>query len=135
MHGLYAGFCALAQRDIKKIRPLLYRQLGYMAATFGRVYQELLFPSHDSAFFKALMFLHSVSVAHAVMNRIFLNTVDKEEKLLLLLFDQGLAISGVNFLSVLVKMILGAYNSNIPIFLLLYAGPFTLLHVPTLFPF
>ena len=34
--GLYAGFCALTQRDIKKV--LAYStlsQLGYMAAAFG----------------------------------------------------------------------------------------------------
>jgi NADH-quinone oxidoreductase subunit L len=65
--GLYAGFCALVQRDIKKI--LAYStlsQLGYMAAAFGLGMPGLaMFHLMTHAFFKALMFLGSGSVIHA----------------------------------------------------------------------
>ena len=65
--ALYAGICALAQRDIKKI--LAYStlsQLGYMAAGFGLGYPGLaLFHLTCHAFFKALLFLGSGSVIHA----------------------------------------------------------------------
>ena len=65
--GLYAGFCAFAQRDIKKI--LAYStlsQLGYMAAAFGPGAPGVaLFHLTTHAFFKALMFLGSGSVIHA----------------------------------------------------------------------
>ncbi len=65
--ALYAGFCALAQRDIKKI--LAYStlsQLGYMAAAFGMGYGGLaLFHLTCHAFFKALLFLGAGSVIHA----------------------------------------------------------------------
>ena len=65
--GLYAGFCALVQRDIKKI--LAYStlsQLGYMAAAFGLGMSGLaMFHLMTHAFFKALMFLGSGSVIHA----------------------------------------------------------------------
>jgi len=62
--GVYAGFCALVQRDIKKI--LAYStlsQLGYMAAAFGLGAPGIaLFHLTTHAFFKALMFLGSGSV-------------------------------------------------------------------------
>ena len=65
--GLYAGFCALTQRDIKKV--LAYStlsQLGYMAAAFGLGLPGIaLFHLMTHAFFKALMFLGSGSVIHA----------------------------------------------------------------------
>ena len=65
--GLYAGFCALTQRDIKKV--LAYStlsQLGYMAAAFGLGMPGIaLFHLMTHAFFKALMFLGSGSVIHA----------------------------------------------------------------------
>lgn len=65
--ALYAGICALAQRDIKKI--LAYStlsQLGYMAAAFGLGYPGLaLFHLTCHAFFKALLFLGAGSVIHA----------------------------------------------------------------------
>ena len=65
--GLFAGFCALGQRDIKKI--LAYStlsQLGYMAAAFGLGMPGIaLFHLMTHAFFKALMFLGSGSVIHA----------------------------------------------------------------------
>ena len=63
----YAGFCALGQRDIKKI--LAYStlsQLGYMAVAYGLGYPGLaLFHLACHAFFKALLFLGSGSVIHA----------------------------------------------------------------------
>lgn len=56
---LYAGLCALSQRDIKRI--LAYStlsQLGYMAAVFGLGYSGLaLMHLSTHAFFKALLFL------------------------------------------------------------------------------
>ena len=81
--GLFAGFCALGQRDIKKI--LAYStlsQLGYMAAAFGLGMPGIaLFHLMTHAFFKALMFLGSGSVIHAcIMNRIFFNMVDFAKK-------------------------------------------------------
>ena len=65
--GIYAGFCALVQKDIKKI--LAYStlsQLGYMAAAFGLGAPGIaLFHLTTHAFFKALMFLGSGSVIHS----------------------------------------------------------------------
>lgn len=64
--ALYAGFCAFAQSDIKRI--LAYStlsQLGYMAAVFGLGYPGLaLFHLITHAFFKALLFLGAGSVIH-----------------------------------------------------------------------
>ena len=58
--GLYAGFCALTHRDIKKV--LAYStlsQFGYMAVGLGLPGIALHLMTH--AFFKALMFLGSGS--------------------------------------------------------------------------
>ena len=64
--GLYAGFCALAQRDIKNTRIPTLSQLGYMTAAFGLGMPGIaLFHLMTHAFFKALMFLGSGSVIHA----------------------------------------------------------------------
>lgn len=64
--AVYAGFCAYAQKDIKKI--LAYStlsQLGYMAAAFGLGYPGIaLFHLITHAFFKALLFLGAGSVIH-----------------------------------------------------------------------
>ncbi|MAL86294.1 MAG: NADH-quinone oxidoreductase subunit L [Opitutae bacterium] len=129
--GLYAGFCALAQRDIKKI--LAYStlsQLGYMAAAFGLGMPGIaLFHLMTHAFFKALMFLGSGSVIHACHHEqdIFkYGGLRKKMPITAITFLIGvLAISGVNFLSGYFSkdaILLGAYNNNMPIFLLLYAG-------------
>lgn len=64
----YAGLCALAQKDIKKI--LAYStlsQLGYMAAAVGLGYPGLaLFHLATHAAFKALLFLGAGSVIDAL---------------------------------------------------------------------
>lgn len=66
--AIYAGFCALAQRDIKRI--LAYStlsQLGFMAAGVGMGYPGLaLFHLATHAAFKALLFLGAGSVIHAL---------------------------------------------------------------------
>jgi len=129
--GLYAGFCALVQRDIKKI--LAYStlsQLGYMAAAFGLGAPGLaLFHLTTHAFFKALMFLGSGSVIHACHHEqdIFkYGGLRKKMPITAWTFLIGvLAISGVNFLSGYYSkdaILLWAYNFNFPIFILLYAG-------------
>jgi len=129
--GLYAGFCALVQRDIKKI--LAYStlsQLGYMAAAFGLGAPGLaLFHLTTHAFFKALMFLGSGSVIHACHHEqdIFrYGGLRKKMPVTAWTFLIGvLAISGVNFLSGYYSkdaILLWAYNFNLPIFTILYAG-------------
>jgi NADH-quinone oxidoreductase subunit L len=129
--GLYAGFCALVQRDIKKI--LAYStlsQLGYMAAAFGLGMPGLaLFHLMTHAFFKALMFLGSGSVIHACHHEqdIFkYGGLRKTMPITAITFLVGvLAISGVNFLSGYFSkdaILLSAYNSDMPIFIILYAG-------------
>lgn len=66
--ALYAGFCALAQSDIKRI--LAYStlsQLGYMAAAVGLGYPGLaLFHLATHAAFKALLFLGAGSVINGL---------------------------------------------------------------------
>ena len=129
--GLYAGFCALVQRDVKKI--LAYStlsQLGYMAAAFGLGAPGVaLFHLTTHAFFKALMFLGSGSVIHACHHEqdIFkYGGLRKRMPITALTFFVGvLAISGVNFLSGYFSkdaILLWAYNFNIPVFIILYAG-------------
>ena len=129
--GLYAGFCALVQRDIKKI--LAYStlsQLGYMTAAFGLGMPGIaMFHLMTHAFFKALMFLGSGSVIHACHHQqdIFnFGGLRKKMPITALTFLVGvLAISGVNFLSGYFSkdaILLGAYNSNMPVFVILYSG-------------
>ncbi len=129
--GLYAGFCALVQRDIKKI--LAYStlsQLGYMTAAFGLGMPGIaLFHLMTHAFFKALMFLGSGSVIHACHHEqdIFnYGGLRKKMPITAFTFLIGvLAISGVNFLSGYFSkdaILLGAYNLNLPVFIILYAG-------------
>lgn len=129
--ALYAGFCALVQRDIKKI--LAYStlsQLGYMTAAFGLGMPGIaLFHLMTHAFFKALMFLGSGSVIHACHHEqdIFnYGGLRKKMPITAFTFLIGvLAISGVNFLSGYFSkdaILLGAYNLNLPVFIILYAG-------------
>ena len=125
--GLYAGFCALVQRDIKKI--LAYStlsQLGYMAAAFGLGMPGIaLFHLMTHAFFKALMFLGSGSVIHACHHEqdIFnYGGLRKKMPITAFTFLIGvLAISGVNFLSGYFSkdaILLSAYNFNMPVFVM-----------------
>ena len=129
--GIYAGFCALVQKDIKKI--LAYStlsQLGYMAAAFGLGAPGIaLFHLTTHAFFKALMFLGSGSVIHSChheQNIFNYGGLRQRMPITALTFLIGvLAISGVNFLSGYFSkdaILLWAYNFNLPIFILLYAG-------------
>ena len=129
--GLYAGFCALGQRDIKKI--LAYStlsQLGYMAAAFGVGMPGIaLFHLMTHAFFKALMFLGSGSVIHACHHEqdVFkYGGLRKRMPITAYTFLIGvLAISGVNFLSGYLSkdaILLGAFYLNLPVFIILYAG-------------
>tara|TARA_B100001115_G_scaffold174878_1_gene160338 strand:+ start:15513 stop:17348 length:1836 start_codon:yes stop_codon:yes gene_type:complete len=129
--GLYAGFCALVQRDIKKI--LAYStlsQLGYMAAAFGLGMPGIaLFHLMTHAFFKALMFLGSGSVIHACHHEqdVFnYGGLRGKMPLTAYTFLVGvLAISGVNFLSGYFSkdaILLTAFNLNLPVFIVLYAG-------------
>ena len=129
--GLYAGFCALTQRDIKKV--LAYStlsQLGYMAAAFGLGLPGIaLFHLMTHAFFKALMFLGSGSVIHACHHEqdIFAyGGLRKKMPVTAYTFLIGvLAISGVHFLSGYFSkdaILLGAYNLDLIIFLILYLG-------------
>lgn len=64
--AVYAGFCAYAQNDIKKI--LAYStlsQLGYASAAFGFGFPGIaLFHLVTHAFFKALLFLGAGTVIH-----------------------------------------------------------------------
>lgn len=129
--GLYAGFCALTQRDIKKV--LAYStlsQLGYMAAAFGLGLPGIaLFHLMTHAFFKALMFLGSGSVIHANHHEqdIFnYGGLRKKMPVTAYSFLIGvLAISGVHLLSGYFSkdaILLGAYNLDFAIFIILYLG-------------
>ena len=129
--GLYAGFCALTQRDIKKV--LAYStlsQLGYMAAAFGLGLPGIaLFHLMTHAFFKALMFLGSGSVIHACHHEQDLfnyGGLRKKMPITAYTFLIGvLAISGVHFLSGYFSkdaILLGAYNLDFVIFVILYFG-------------
>ena len=129
--GLYAGFCALTQSDIKKI--LAYStlsQLGYMAAAFGLGMPGIaLFHLMTHAFFKALMFLGSGSVIHAChheQNIFNYGGLRQKMPLTAYTFLAGvLAISGVHFFSGYFSkdaILLGAYNLNSVIFIILYLG-------------
>mgnify|MGYP002820826769 FL=1 len=103
--ALYAGICALTQKDIKKI--LAYStlsQLGFMSAAFGLGYPGIaLFHLTTHAFFKALMFLGSGSViygCHHEQNIFKMGGLSKRMPITTLTFGIGvLAISGFPFLS------------------------------------
>ena len=127
--GLYAGFCALVQKDIKKI--LAYStlsQLGYMAAAFG--IGALVWPCFTlpPTLFQSFDVLGSGSVIHAChheQNIFQYGGLRRRMPLLPLPFWWVLAISGVNFLSGYFSkdaILLWAYNFNLPVFVLLYAG-------------
>ena len=130
-NGIICGFCALVQRDIKKI--LAYStlsQLGYMTAAFGLGMPGIaLFHLMTHAFFKALMFLGSGSVIHACHHEqdIFnYGGLRKKMPITACTFLIGvLRFQELTFyLATLVKMLFffGAYNLNLPVFIILYAG-------------
>ena len=122
--GLYAGFCALTQRDIKKV--LAYStlsQLGYMAAAFGLGLPGIALFHLMTHAFKALMFLGSGSVIHACHHEqdIFAyGGLRKKMPITAYTFLIGvMAISGVHFLSGYFSkdaILLGAYNLDLVIF-------------------
>ncbi len=130
---VYAGICAFAQTDIKKI--LAYStlsQLGYMAAAVGLGFPGLaLFHTTTHAFFKALLFLGSGSVIHACHHEqdIFkMGGLFKKMPLTTALFAIGtIALCGVMFTSGYFSkdaIIEVAYFKNTPVFILLILGAF-----------
>lgn len=103
--AIYAGLCALAQKDIKKI--LAYStlsQLGFMAAGVGLGYPGLaLFHLATHAAFKALLFLGAGSVIHALHHEqdIFkMGGLFRKMPITFVTFTVGLlALCGVTFTS------------------------------------
>jgi NADH-quinone oxidoreductase subunit L len=131
--ALYAGICALTQRDIKKI--LAYStlsQLGYMAAAFGLGYPGIaLFHLTTHAFFKALMFLGSGSViygCHHEQDIFKMGGLSKKMPITTATFGIGvLAISGFPFLSGFFSkdaILIAAKLGNLPIFAILMVAAF-----------
>ncbi|MFP6855306.1 MAG: proton-conducting transporter membrane subunit, partial [Opitutales bacterium] len=129
--ALYAGFCALTQRDIKKV--LAYStlsQLGYMAATAGLGMTGLaIFHLATHAFFKALLFLGAGSVilgCHHEQDIFKMGGLRKRMPWTAGTFLFGvMAISGVAFTSGFFSkdaMLLVAYESSVPVFLMLMVG-------------
>ncbi|MGF1530533.1 MAG: NADH-quinone oxidoreductase subunit L [Puniceicoccaceae bacterium] len=141
--ALYAGLVALAQSDIKKI--LAYStlsQLGYMAAAFGLGYPGVaLFHLMTHAFFKALLFLGSGSVIHALHHEqdIFkMGGLRRSMPVTSLTFAIGIAaLIGVNFTSGFFskESILAAAAEVDPaaFFLLLFGAFLTALYMGRLF--
>jgi NADH-quinone oxidoreductase subunit L len=131
--AVYAGFCAYAQNDIKRI--LAYStlsQLGYMAAAFGLGYPGIaLFHLITHAFFKALLFLGAGSVIHGCHHEqdIFkMGGLLKRMPVTSLTFAIGvLALCGVyglaGFYSKDAILIAGGLGTS-PIFVLLTLGAF-----------
>jgi NADH-quinone oxidoreductase subunit L len=126
--ALYAGICALTQRDIKKI--LAYStlsQLGYMAAAFGLGYPGIaLFHLTTHAFFKALMFLGSGSViygCHHEQDIFKMGGLAKKMPITAGTFGIGvLAISGFPMLSGFFSkdaILVAAKLHNLPVFAIL----------------
>jgi NADH-quinone oxidoreductase subunit L len=131
--AVYAGFCAYAQNDIKRI--LAYStlsQLGYMAAAFGLGYPGIaLFHLITHAFFKALLFLGAGSVIHGCHHEqdIFkMGGLLKRMPVTAITFAIGvLALCGVyglaGFYSKDAILIAGGLGTT-PIFILLTLGAF-----------
>jgi len=129
--ALYAGFCALTQRDVKKV--LAYStlsQLGYMAATAGLGMPGLaMFHLATHAFFKALLFLGAGSVimsCHHEQDIFQMGGLSKRMPWTARTFLLGvLAISGVTFTSGFFSkdaMLLAAYDASSPVFAMLLGG-------------
>ncbi len=138
--AIYAGFTAIAQRDIKKI--LAYStvsQLGYMVAAFGlgsMVSWEAgvaaaMFHLTTHAFFKALLFLGSGSIIHACHHEqdIFkMGGLAKKMPITFLCFTAGLLpLIGTIFTSGFYSkdaILALAYEQNSAVFYLLVFGAF-----------
>lgn len=139
--ALYSGFCAITQKDIKKI--LAYStlsQLGYMVAAFalGTVASQhghqygvgaSLFHLTTHAFFKALLFLGAGSIIHAAHHEqdIYkLGGISSRMPFTFITFAVGtLALCGIPGFSGFAskEAILGlAYSNNPAIFYMLFAG-------------
>ena len=140
---VYASFCALSQRDIKRI--LAYStlaQLGCMAAAIGLGYPGLaLFHLSTHAFFKALLFLGAGSVIHACAHEqdIFkMGGLLKRMPVTGWTFIAGtIALCGVNFTSGYFSkdsILVAAFLSDKTAFsLLLFASFLTALYMGRLF--
>ena len=131
--AVYAGFCAYAQHDIKKI--LAYStlsQLGYMAAAFGLGYPGVaFFHLITHAFFKALLFLGAGSVIHGChheQNIFKMGGLIKRMPVTSITFAIGLmALCGVYGMSGFYSkdaILIASGLTNTPIFVLLIIGAF-----------
>ncbi|MDQ8202653.1 NADH-quinone oxidoreductase subunit L [Pelagicoccus sp. SDUM812003] len=138
--ALFAGFTAIAQRDIKKI--LAYStvsQLGYMVAAFGlgtmisweAGVAAAMFHLTTHAFFKALLFLGSGSIIHACHHEqdIFkMGGLAKKMPITFLCFTAGLLpLIGTIFTSGFYSkdaILAIAYEQNQAVFYLLVLGAF-----------
>lgn len=131
--AVYAGFCAFAQKDIKRI--LAYStlsQLGYMAAILGLGYSGIaLFHLITHAFFKALLFLGAGAVIHACHHEQSIDKMGglfKKMPITATSFIIGtLALCGVYGLSGFYSkdaILIAALDSNFQLFLLLILGAF-----------
>jgi NADH-quinone oxidoreductase subunit L len=147
--ALFAGFCAVAQKDIKKI--LAYStvsQLGYMVAAFALGSKYTLMEGGDltrtaitagvaaamfhlttHAFFKALLFLGAGSVIHGChheQNIFRMGGLAKRMPLTFACFTLGyLALIGTPFFSGFFSkdaILLLAYQTSAPVFWLLAFG-------------
>jgi NADH-quinone oxidoreductase subunit L len=129
--ALFAGFCAYAQSDIKRI--LAYStlsQLGYMAAIFGLGFPGVaLFHLITHAFFKALLFLGAGAVIHSCHHEqsIFkMGGLYKKMPVTALCFIVGtLALCGVYGLSGFYSkdaILIASYGVQIELFYLLVFG-------------
>jgi NADH-quinone oxidoreductase subunit L len=131
--AVYAGLCAFAQNDIKRI--LAYStlsQLGYMTAAFGLGFPGVaLFHLVTHAFFKALLFLAAGSAIHGCHHQqdIFkMGGLLKRMPVTGLTFLAGvLALCGVYGLSGFYSkdaILIGGGLTHTPAFVLLLAGAF-----------
>jgi NADH-quinone oxidoreductase subunit L len=131
--AVYAGLCAIAQNDIKKI--LAYStlsQLGYMAAAFGLGYPGLaLFHLATHVFFKGLLFLGSGSViygCHHEQDIFKMGGLVKKMPITTFTFAVGIAaLCGVNYFSGYFSkdsILIAAYAENPSIFWILMFSAF-----------
>ena len=129
--ALFAGFCAYAQNDIKRI--LAYStlsQLGYMAAIFGLGFPGVaLFHLITHAFFKALLFLGAGAVIHSCHHEqsiLKMGGLYKKMPVTTACFIVGtLALCGVYGLSGFYSkdaILIASYGAKVELFYLLLLG-------------